>query len=167
MAKLRMEDNCLEPYSQITLKLKAPNPAGLYKKIKARISEVLGIAGWRVMERKIYWDVSSDPNGFWIFLYATKPVDAHSKIHYEFIFKGSQPSDASKSGNLEISITARLITEFDLSTAWQRTGLYKGFLWIYLYTFYRHKRREYIRSGKDDVEKLKQFLKNELGFEES
>lgn len=164
MAKLRMEDNCLEPATQITLTLKTKDPVSIYKEIKSKFREMLAIGWVNVWERKIFWDMSSDPRSFYFFVYFKQAVDPKSYILYEIIANGNQPSQPDVLGKIELKISAKLITEFNLKTAFQKSSFYKGLIWIYFYVFYRHARRNYIIKGKENVDKLVSYLKERLGF---
>ncbi|MBS3052766.1 MAG: hypothetical protein J4428_05345 [Candidatus Aenigmarchaeota archaeon] len=148
MAKIVMQDDCLAPDLQITLNFKGPNPIIAYQKLKRAMRDVWEVEAKDYWEREFRWDTSGDPREFLVKAYVVKMLDRFSRVIIEIYVHGHQPSDPSKSGDVEVRIGGYLKTEFGgkgiIDDA--RNPLYKGLLWMYNKYFYWGQRRYYLHE---------------------
>lgn len=166
MATLRFEDDCLVPDRKIKLEFKGKNPFSVCKAARDIFKKVFGVGGSKIFERDFRWDMSSDPRYFFVRYIVKKGIDMRSHTINEIIFEGLQPSDPEKEGKVTITITAKLITEFERKTAFQKLPLYKGIIWLYNFMFYDKARRDYLKMCVDWVNKLENEFRKFLSMPE-
>jgi hypothetical protein len=154
MATWVIEDDCLTPERYIRIIYKGPNPFAAYQATFNIFRKIVQIDPADYRERDFRWDISGDPRGFYIRALIEKSMDARTKIVFEVIFQGNQPSDPSKNGELTILIYPRMRTEYKLDSQFQQSPFYKALLWLYNFFFYFRVRRGYLKICNDWVTQL-------------
>lgn len=174
---LRLEDDCLAPVPKLKVDYTGPNPIKVYQVVRGLLIKIFEVSGKDVWERDFRWDATTDPRGFFIRVYADKPLDARTSIFVETTFQGFQPSDPNKNGKVTILIGAKMRTEYKLDSAFKRLPIYSGItklgglaevgglLWLYHKIFYAQVRRDYIRNHCNKrLETLWRELREVLGM---
>jgi len=159
MAKiaLRLEDDCLAPQPKMKIDYTGPNPFAVCNAIRPLLITIFEIEPKDVWERDFRWDISTDPHGFFVRVYADKGLDSRSSIFAEVTIQGVQPSDPKKDGKVTILIGGKLRTSYPLDSAFKRSPIYSGItrlggfaevgglIWLYHRLFYEDVRRNYIK----------------------
>ncbi|MEM5801927.1 MAG: hypothetical protein QXQ18_00880 [Candidatus Aenigmatarchaeota archaeon] len=140
----RLEDDCLAPTATLRIDFEGPNPFLIYQRAGEILRRIFQVETADYWERDFRWDISSDPRDFFVRIFINKGVDVRTKILAEVVMQGKQPSDPSKNGKVTIFISARLITEYRMDTIFQKSPIYKFFLWLYHKTLYNEVRRGYL-----------------------
>lgn len=153
MPKWVVEDDCLAPRPQLKIEYSGPNPFSIYQKAEGILRTIWQIGGVDYWERDFRWDVTSDPRSFFVRICINKKFDARSAAFAEITMEGVQPADPTKPGKVTILLAAKLKSEFDISSLFQRSPIYKALLWIYNKFFYSNVRRGYIKLCQDFLEK--------------
>lgn len=154
MAVWVLEDDCLAPSARLIVNYVGPNPFRVYKKTRALLREIFEVESKDLWERDFRWDESGDPRGFYVRVYVDKGMDDKSGVFCEVILEGKQPSDPTKEGKLKITINARLVTRWNLDTAFKQLPFYRGLIWIYMRSLYRDVRRNYLLRCNRMLEEL-------------
>lgn len=157
-----IEDDCLVPERYIRLEYKGPNPFAAFRATLGLLIKHLEIDPSDYWERDFRWDITGDPRGFYIRIIVQKGMDSRTKIFFEIIMQGKQPTDPKKNGEVMILIGAKLVTEFKQDTPFQQSAFYKSLLWLYNYFFYSNVRRRYLELCKELCEKLRQAYRELL-----
>lgn len=161
-----IEDDCIAKASKLTLNFAGPNPFSIYQKIRAILMITTLVKKEHIWEREFRWDtVASDTRGFYIRLYVYKKVDGRTFMFFEVIFQGKQPIDLSKSGNLTMSISARLVTNYGLYSTFQQSVLYRSFLRLYHMLFFNDIRRRSLDECGKFIDKILERVRNEFNLE--
>jgi len=162
MATWILEDDCLAPHEKIEFNYSGPNPFGVVKALTSDdfLRRTFEVDSSDIYERDFRWDITSDPRSFYIRLFLVKGLDSKSRIYYELIFQGAQPSDPKKKGKVSIRLRAKLRTEYPLVTAFQKTPIYKALLWIFNKLFYFKVRRNYLRICNDALKEFQREIRN-------
>jgi hypothetical protein len=161
----RIEDDCIAKSSKITLNYNGPNPFSIYQRVKNIIKLVMLVKGEDIWERDFRWTNIGDPKSFFIRLYVSKKLDLRTSMLFELVFQGSQPSDPNKNGNLTLSISARLITDYKLESAFQQSILYRNLLRLYHLLFYNEVRRSFLNNCGEYIDKIFERIRSELKLE--
>ena len=161
----RIEDDCIAKAAKLTLNYSGPNPFSIYHKMRDIIMSVVLVKKEHIWERDFRWDDLGEPKGFYIRLYINKAMDAKTKILFELIFQGKQPSDKSKPGSLVMTISARIFTDYTLDTAFQQSLLYRSFLKIYHKIFYNDVRRRFLSDCGNFIDKIFTRVRTEFNLE--
>jgi len=166
MPKWIFEDDCLAPRGRVTTEYNGPNPYDAIKKVTRILRTIFEAGSKDVWERDFRWDITSDPRSFYIRIYTNRAIDARSRWFVETTFEGKQPSDLRREGSVKISIGARLITEFNRQTFFQKMPIYKALLILYRRTFYDEIRRNYIKICRERLDKISNELRSVLNIAE-
>ncbi len=161
----RIEDDCIAKSAKLTLNYKGLNPLSIYQKVRGIIKQVTRVKEERIWERDYRYDTIGDLRGFYIRLYVYFKRDARTFILFELIFQGKQPVDPNKSGNLTMSISARLITEYRLDSTFQQSILYRSLLRMYYYLFYSEVRRRNLEDCNKYIDEILEKIRSELNLE--
>ena len=129
----RIENDCLSPVPEITIDYKGPNTFNIYFHLREMIKRIFDVKDVDIWEREFRWDV---PGKFFVRIYVYKSFDKRSYLLAQIILQGLQPSDPSQSGNLNIRISGKLRTDFDMTIGFQRTPIYRELIKIYHFLFY-------------------------------
>jgi len=146
MPKWILEDDCLAPSGKLTVNYGGPNPFVICQKIRETLRVVWEIEAKDYWERDFRWDNSADPRTFFMRACVNKGIDARSKMFIEVVMQGKQFADPTKRGEVTVTITGRLRTEYELNSAFKRLPIYRGFLWIYNKFFYYEVRRSWLKK---------------------
>jgi len=164
MAKWILEDDCLAPRGQIKIEYVGTNPFKIYQKVRDILSRVWGITSVDLWERDFKWDTTADPRQFYVRIYVNKGIDSRSRFFVEVVIQGIQPSDIAKEGKVTILLSAKLKTEYERKSAFQKLPIYKGFLKIYNKLFYRDVRRGYLKICQSLVDKTWREFRTNLNI---
>jgi len=144
-----IEDDCLAPERYVRIVYSGPNPFAAYQATFSLLRKILQIDPSDYREKDFRWDISGDPRSFYIRALVEKTMDTRTRMVFEIIMQGNQPSDPSKNGNLTILISPRLRTEYKLDSPFQKSAFYRGMLWLYNFFFYFRVRRKYLEVCKE------------------
>ena len=165
MVKVVYEDDCLAPGRYITIEYNGQDPFKAFQSSFNLFRSLLEIDPADYWERDFRWDTSEDPRGFYARMYVNKGMDKNTKIVFEIIMSGSQPSDPKKPGKLLIQIGAKISTQYSLNTPFQQSSLYRSLLYLYNFFFYFRIRRSYIYTCQQLIYKLRDAYKSLLKIE--
>lgn len=160
----RFEDDCLVPERRIRLDFTGPNPFRIHGVIRGMLERIFEVEAIDLWERDFRWDIVGDPRTFYMRFYVNKGVDAYTAMFVEITIQGEQPSDPTKIGRVTIFIGGRLITLYDLDTAFKQTPFYKFLRWLHHRLFYNEVRRGYLRLCVELIGKLIKELKEVYGM---
>jgi hypothetical protein len=155
MVKWVLEDDCLVPGRQIKIEYKGKNPFLAYQAAIGIFTDVFQVDSTDCYERDFKWDTTSDPRGFYARFIVEKKLDAKSRIFFEIIMQGKQPSSPEKEGEVVILMSGKLNTSYDLDTPFQQSAFYRSLLWLYNFFFYFRVRRNYIKFCEEGLFKLR------------
>ncbi len=164
MTVWRFEDDCLAPHPRLKVDYVGKNPFKVYQVARNLLRKTLEVETIDLWERDFRWDISSDPRMFFCRIYVDKGIDARSRAFIEVTIQGTQPSDPNKEGRVTIYIGGRLRTVWEMNTAFQRSPIYKAFLWLYHKIFYEKVRRGYLRLCARWIEELKKGFMDVLNI---
>ncbi|HDJ96468.1 MAG TPA: hypothetical protein ENG45_00145 [Candidatus Aenigmarchaeota archaeon] len=166
MVKMILEDDCLAPKPQIEINYKGPNPFKAYLITSNQLKRILGVRGKDIWEREFRWDLTGDPRGFFVKIYAKKKFDGRTAAFIEITFLGHQPTDPKKVGDLTIKISGKLKTNFGGSTIFThpKNPFYRFLINIYFSMFYAKVRRGFIKRCEGYIMKLRQKYMEVLGI---
>jgi len=159
-----IEDDCLAPEEELVIKYSGPNPFRTYHIIKDLLKKVLKIEAKDLWERDFKWDITSDPHGFFTRYYVNWGIDVRSHVLVEVVMEGKQPSDPTKNGEVRISVSGTLKTEYPQNNAFQRSALYKLLVWIYHWIYYNNVRRSYTEICNRRLETIWREFRNVLNM---
>lgn len=162
MPKWVLEDDCLAPRPQLKIEYIGPNPFGIYRKTEDLLKKIWQVGSVDYWERDFRWDVARDPREFFARVCVNRGMDFRSKIFVEVSMQGTQFIDSNKNGKLTILIGAKLQSEFELKSAFQRSPIYKGLLLIYNKIFYRNVRSGYLKICQDFLDKTNREFRANL-----
>ena len=148
------EDDCLAPERTLTIEYSGPDPFRVCRVLRDMLGRIFQVETIDLWERDFRWDISSDPRPFYMRMYVNKGIDARTRMMVEITVQGLQPSDPSKKGKVTIRISGRLRTEYNLKSFFQRSPLYKAFVWVYHKLFYEEVKRSYIHLCNRLIEEL-------------
>jgi hypothetical protein len=162
MVKWILEDDCLR--EEVRLEYTGINPIAIYKASADIFKKILRVGGSDIWERDFRWDSTEEPRKFFVRITVKKKRDERTKIFVDLTFQGTQPSDPTKEGSLEIKIRGRLRTEYSLESAFKRSLFYKALLWLYEKVLYDWIRASYIKDCTEAVGKLVSEYRAQLGL---
>ena len=154
-----LKDNALAPRTSIELSYAGPNPFQSYSILKEIVEIDLKFKGKDVFEDDFRWDITEDPRPFFVKFRFKIGFDKFSKGWIFTELRGKQPSDPEKNGEVKISLSAQLETEYKID------GIKKVLIpLIYLYhlIFYNMQRRKYLNSLKEAISIIEAGLKDRL-----
>jgi hypothetical protein len=158
------EDDCAAPERRTKIDYTGPNPFKVCLIIRSLLEKIYEVEAVDLWERDFRWDTTSDPRGFFMRMYVSKGVDAHTRMFIEVVIQGAQPSDPTKNGKVTIYINGKLRTAYELDTVFKRLPIYKAIRWLYNMIFYSEVRRGYIRLCNQLNEQLGREIREALGM---
>jgi len=165
MVSWSIEDSMLAPRDKIEINFKGANPFGIYKRIDTGFCQkMFEVGSTDFWERDFRWSVGSDPHPFFGRLFVRKEFDGFTEGIFEILFQGKQPTDPSKDGEVRISVGGNLRTNFDLSTPFRQTSIYRAFLWLYIKFYYSAVRRTYLKICQEKIDAFNRQVREWTGM---
>ena len=167
MAKIFMQDDCLDPEYYLTIKYSGLKPIEAYHHTITYLREIWEVEAKDYWEREFRWDVTSEPRTFFVKAFVDKELDNKTAVTIEVIMTGTQPSDLSRPGKIEIKMSGVMRTTFGGNSILEdaRNPFYKSFIWMYNHFFYRKQRRNYLNVWcKRNLNRLKKRYENLLNI---
>lgn len=161
MPFIRYEDDCLAPAAKIVLNFKGENSILVYKQIKDILAEILRIKKKNIWERDYRVDITGEPKGFYARIYAKKNLDRRSYMMVEIIFQGKY-SEVKNFGEMEVRVYAKLVTDYELKSAFQETKFYKRLIDFYHKSYYSSIREKHLEKCRDLLGKIVEGIKGVL-----
>lgn len=151
-----LRDKVLAPTEEITISYGGPNPFQAYKVAMRAIDVRLAIPSKDIFEEVFKWDITADPRDFYVIIKVRKSFDLFSKGWIYLELRGKQPVDPEKPGQLTVTLSGELVTEFKVD-GWRRILI--PFVYLYHLVFYGMQRRKYIEEVKSYIYILEDELR--------
>lgn len=156
MPKITIEDEILAPSNKMVLAFKGKNPFIVCKVMRGILLDVLKISTKDIYEKVVRWDVTTDPRGFYLRMFANHEEDRWTDTRFKITVYGAQ-SPADKTGWVKIVLEGRVITDFEYANFLQRA------LWfLYERMFYYKQRRAYLEQAKQFIMDIRKELLSAL-----
>jgi hypothetical protein len=165
MAVIKIEDDCLAPDMQIVLRFTGPNPFGVYDKIKRLMREIWEVEAIGFWEREFRWDATD--GSFLVKCYIDRGIDKYTRVLIEVFLQGSQPSDPTQDGKVEIRIGGYITSTFGGTSIIDdaKNPIFKILFIIFYRYFYKNQRSYYIREWcYNRIQKLKKEIQKHLNI---
>jgi len=159
----RLEDDVFAADARLKIEYLGPDPFKVYAPTNSLLRRIHGLGAEEVWERDFRWDIS-DPNKRYFFVrtYANKSFDQHTRMLVEVILQGEQSIDPNKEGKVNITLNARLTTEFPFQSGLQKLPIYRALLWLYFKIFYNDIRRGYFKMAQQEMWTLEKSFRQIL-----
>ncbi|OYT42665.1 MAG: hypothetical protein B6U78_00605 [Candidatus Aenigmarchaeota archaeon ex4484_224] len=165
MASWVLIDECLAPQRFIVINFKGKDPFNAYRVTQQILRETLQIGSSKYYELEFRWDITTDPREFFIRVSAEKPFAWRTKGVFEVMMHGYQPSDKNNpNGRLTLKISSKLVTEYKLNTAFQKTKFYKALLHMYNFLFLYRVRRKHLDACRKLTFEIERKFREVLGI---
>lgn len=137
------------------------HPSRLINLIPTLMKERIGIESTDFFEDKIEWDKSGDPISFYGKWRGKIERDNYSDIWLTIIAQGHQ-SVSTKQGYTRIFLTGNVKTKLpvDNKIIPQLSFLNRVFSIIYYWLFYGRQIQEYVRTGREMLDKIEMEIRN-------
>jgi len=156
-------DDVLAPKGVITIEYYGKNPFSIYPRISRNLQVIFHARGKDIFEDEFRWDVTADPNPFFIKVHLDKGLDKWTTMYIRLKIFGTQPTNPNKDGKMVLEISGDLITRYPTGTAWQK-AIVTPFVWLYHHLIYNNIRRRYLKIGLEGIEKLETEFRSILGL---
>jgi len=162
--RITYTDDCFVPFREVSINYSGPNIAKVVRMVPTIMAKTLQVSGTKIVLDAYYWDhVDANDKVFHIMYNGEKTVDARSKIRGEVMIKdGHLKPDGS--GSMELQFSAKLITNFERRTLFQRSSFYDMLVKIYTYSFYDNTRRNFLAMCNDYMEVMMRELRAALNL---
>ncbi|MCD6477223.1 MAG: hypothetical protein J7K26_03665 [Candidatus Aenigmarchaeota archaeon] len=155
--KLLIHDDLLRPLPETTIELGNVDVEKLYKEIPKLAMSVFKLSEDQIQEKEFKWQ-KGEATKIKVKWELDKDLDKFSYYWIEIKMSGSVSKSA---GNIKITISPALRTEYPQDTWWHRSLFYEILRMFWHTVFYTSKRDQYKKEGRRLVilfiDKIKEF----------
>jgi hypothetical protein len=144
MGKIVIVDDCLAPARFVYLDYSGPDPFGVSNKVKGMLNRFFSVSTAGISETNFNWSAEGDPIGFYFTWWVQKPF-GRSIMRIDIKVQGSK-GKIKNVGNFTMELKGEITSRFGYATSFL-----KPLWWIYTYTFYNRRRRNYVDMCKDYI----------------
>jgi len=157
------QDDVLAPKGLVWFAYYGQDPFRIYSGIGDIFQEIFEVKGKDIFEDEFRWDITSDPNTFYVKFHVERKFDKWTKGNVHIAFLGAQPTDPNKKGRLMVELAGWVKTEYPFDTPLQRFAILP-FILAYHYAMYNNTRRKYINILREKIEILEEHIRNKLNI---
>src|SRR3989338_3888066 len=158
MANLQINEDCLAPQHNVTLKYSGPDPWKVVKKLDDSIKPFFHVSSSGICHSRINWDITGDHNEFFSTWWAKKSFTDWTTMWVYIKVQGKEHKQ-TKQGEFSLDMTSELETKVE---GW---GIFLKPLWnIYSYLFYDRQRREYLLKCGNILKNFANEIKETFGL---
>jgi len=161
-------DYVLAPEDKVKIEYTGPDPFRIYGMLPKMMQIVFHGRGKNIFERQFKWDITSDPREFFFYLmYGDQKFDRFTGFEIKIRSFGMQPSDPNNpNGKIYLEIKGEITTEYKFESKWEQV-IGMPFVWLYHRMIYQNTRRRYMQILREQIYKLTDDIRSELGIVEA